>query len=125
MEFEQIGVVALENVLRQLRAASPDTACVLIGPSDRGVTIDDHTFGVWDRTRPIADVQRVVAPQYGCAFWDWQAAMGGPGSIVGWYEQTPPLAANDLLHFTQPGYERAADMFLAALDAAALDAMAH
>ena len=35
------------------------------------------------------------------------------------------LAANDLLHFTQPGYERAGDMFLQALDAAALDAMAH
>ena len=115
----------LGNVLRQLRAALPDTACVLIGPSDRGVKIDDHTFGVWDRTRPIADVQRAIAPQFGCAFWDWQAAMGGPGSMVGWYEQTPPLAANDLLHFTQPGYERAADMFLAALDAAALDAMAH
>ena len=115
----------LKGVLRELRKALPDTACVLIGPSDRGVKIDEQTFGVWDRTRPIADVQRAVAPQFGCAFWDWQAAMGGPGSMVGWYVQTPPLAASDLLHFTQPGYERTADMFLAALDAAALDALAH
>ncbi len=115
----------LSSVLRHLRTALPNTPCILIGPSDRGVKIDEHTFGVWDRTRPIADVQRAVAPQYGCAFWDWQAAMGGPGSMIGWNQQTPPLGSNDLLHFTQAGYERAADMFLAALDAAAMDAMTH
>jgi lysophospholipase L1-like esterase len=115
----------LAGVLRELRTALPETACVLIGPSDRGIKIDEHTFGVWDRTRPIADVQREVAPEFGCAFWDWQAAMGGPGSMVGWYVQTPPLGSPDLLHFTQAGYERAADMFLAALDSAALDAIAH
>jgi lysophospholipase L1-like esterase len=113
----------LDHVLAGMRVALPDAACVLMGPSDRGVKIDEHTFGVWDRTQWVAQVQREVAPLYGCAFWDWQAATGGPGSMIGWYVQDPPLASADLIHFTQPGYERVGDMFLAALDAAAMGAM--
>jgi len=48
---------------------------------------------------------------------DWQAAMGGPGSMVAWRLHDPPLAAADLLHFTPAGYALAADRFLAALEA--------
>ncbi|MBN1335069.1 MAG: hypothetical protein JXB39_03815 [Deltaproteobacteria bacterium] len=106
----------LEAVLARLRAVlSPEIPCILVGPSDRGVKLSQDRYAVWDRTERVATVQREVAPLWGCAFWDWQAATGGPGSMVAWRLHDPPLAASDLIHFTPTGYALVADRFLAAL----------
>ena len=108
----------LTAVLETLRSAlTPEEApCILVGPSDRGVDLGG-SYAIWDRTVAVADVQRAVAPRFGCAFWDWQSAQGGPGSMVTWKHLDPPLAAKDLIHHTPRGYEVIADRFLAALDA--------
>jgi lysophospholipase L1-like esterase len=106
----------LDAMLGRLRAVLPaEVPCILVGPSDRAVELSQGRYAVWDRTTPVASVQREVAPVWGCAFWDWQAATGGPGSMVAWRLHDPPLAASDLLHFTPAGYAIAADRFLAAL----------
>jgi lysophospholipase L1-like esterase len=108
----------LTAVLSNLRAALPpsEAACILAGPSDRGVDRDGG-YAIWDRTVDVAEVQRRVATRFDCAFWDWQKAQGGPGSMVTWKHLDPPLAAKDLIHHTPKGYEVIADRFLAALDA--------
>jgi len=108
----------LRAVLARIRKALPDAACVLLGPSDRGVKVKgkDDTFAVWDRTEPFAQVQREVAAEYGCVFWDWQQASGGPGSMLAWRFHDPKLAAGDLIHFTKAGYELSAERFLEALE---------
>ena len=112
----------LREVLRRMRAVLPDAPCVLVGPSDRGVSVQKHkTYKVWGRTALVAGVQRAVAPEFGCAFWDWQQAQGGPGAMVSWRAADPPLAGWDLIHFSQAGYTRSAELFLEAwLEAAAL-----
>ena len=111
----------LRAVLARARAAAPGVACLLVGPSDRGVVRQaGQRWAVWGRTRPVAQVQRDVAREAGCAFWDWQAATGGPGSMVAWREHDPPLAGHDLIHFSQAGYERSAERLLDALDDAAI-----
>ena len=109
----------LRAVLRRLRAASPDAACVLVGPSDRVKKLSRERFIVWARTAAVAQVQRQVAPEFDCAFWDWQAAMGGPGSMLGWQMQEPALGTSDYIHLTQLGYEASAERFLAAFGNAA------
>ena len=76
-------------------------------------------FKVWEQTKIIAEVQRNIAPEYNCVFWDWQQAMGGEGSMIAWRYTTPPLAARDLLHHTSQGYIHIAERFIAALDDAA------
>ncbi len=106
----------LNAVLGRLREALPGAACLLVGPSDRGQRLDDRRYAVWPRTQPVAQVQREVAPRYGCAFWDWQQATGGPGSMIAWRLLPEHLAGRDLIHFTPAGYARSAEMFLAALD---------
>ena len=108
----------LRLALSQLRSRLPeDVPCILAGPSDRGVRLGGNRFAIWDRTAPVAQVQREVSSEYGCAFWDWQQATGGPGSMVAWYFTEPRMAARDLIHFNRKGYQWLGDRFVAALDA--------
>ncbi len=108
----------LTAVLGRLRAAIPpeQAPCILAGPSDRAVDLGDR-YAIWDRTAAVAEVQRKVAPRFGCVFWDWQQAQGGEGSMVTWMHLDPALSAKDGIHHTPKGYEVVADRFLAALDA--------
>ena len=109
----------LRAVLRRMRAATPDAACVLVGPTDRVKKVGAERYAIWGRTAEVARVQRRVAPEFGCAFWDWQADMGGAGSVLAWRMQSPPLSSADYIHLTQRGYELSAERFLGALGEAA------
>lgn len=107
----------LRRVLGQLREALPDAACVLAGPTDRGKRISRSRYRIWARTKPVAQVQREVAPEFNCAFWDWQQATGGEGSMIAWRLMRKPYASKDLIHLTYRGYVWSADRFLEALQA--------
>lgn len=111
----------LRTVLNKMQRVHSTSACILVGPSDRGSKISEKTFSVWERTQLVAEVQRTVAPEFGCVFWDWQQATGGVGSMIAWNNTTPRLASNDLIHFTGKGYQVSANQFLQALDDAALN----
>ena len=112
----------LSLALSQLRKRLPEEVpCILAGPSDRGVRLGDNRFAIWDRTEPVSEVQRELASSYGCAYWDWQAATGGPGSMIAWYFTEPRMAARDLIHFNRRGYQWLGDRFVAALDALETD----
>ena len=111
----------LRDVLSMLKKSAPEVGCILVGPSDRGKEVNKNTYQVWERTKYVADVQREVAPEFGCIFWDWQQATGGEGSMIAWRQTIPPLAGQDLIHFTTAGYIHSAELFLAALDDAALN----
>ncbi len=106
----------LTGTLTQLREARPTTPCVLVGPSDRTKRIRG-VWTTWPRTADVAAVQRDLAPQFGCAFWDWQQVSGGPGSMRVWQLLEEPYAARDGIHFTRAGYVYSADRFVAAIDA--------
>jgi lysophospholipase L1-like esterase len=66
-------------------------------------------------TAPIANVQRQLASEVGCVFWDWQKATGGEGSLLSWRFHEPRLASKDLIHLSKEGYEISADNLLKAL----------
>jgi lysophospholipase L1-like esterase len=116
---------ALADYKRDLRAglevlhqALPLTDCILVGPSDRSLPLEDGRIATWERTRKIAAIQAEVALEAGCASWSWQAATGGPGSQASWRQQEPAWVADDWIHFTPEGYEEVARRFLWALDSA-------
>jgi lysophospholipase L1-like esterase len=105
----------LISSLRSFRRVFPDAACLLVGPTDRGVLVpqERRTRGTdllrYSRIhQQIARIQSDVGAKFGCAMWDWQRYMGGPGSIYRWARETPPLAAPDLIHLTPSGYRRTA-----------------
>ena len=108
----------LTAVLARLHAAVPGAACLLVGPTDRFVDLKRGRYAIWDRTAAFAQAQREVALAEGCAFWDWQQATGGPGSMLAWHLHDPPLSAADGIHFTRAGYELSAERLLGAIEAA-------
>ena len=80
-----------------------------------GASLSTGQAIIWDRTAHVAQVQREVGPEFGCATWDWQAATGGPGSMIAWALREPAYASRDLIHFSRAGYEWSAERFLEAL----------
>ena len=105
----------LASSLRNVRLVFPDAACLLIGPTDRGLRIPQGPrkgsidFLKYSRIhQEITRIQGGVGAKYGCALWDWQRSMGGTGSIYAWARATPALAAPDLIHLTLAGYRRSA-----------------
>ncbi len=113
----------LRRVLGRLREAAPEASCLLVGPSDRPLRIEeaggeDGERAAWQdrpRTHAVNDVQRKVALESGCGFFDLVAFQGGPLSMVEWAAMTPPYARPDHIHFTRRGYERLGRVLLGAL----------
>lgn len=105
----------LRRAVEQLRERFPQARCLLIAPGDRGVRVPrKRAQARVDLLRharlhaQVATVQQEVARDAGCAAWNAQAAMGGPGSAYGWVRQQPPWMAGDLIHFTPAGYRELA-----------------
>ena len=107
----------LERALINLRQVFPNAACLLIGAPDRGVIVRrkrgshqaspsvDQLLRYSFIHRQINEIQAVTGASFGCRAWDWQLAMGGPGSAYRWSQMTPPLMSPDLIHLATPGYK--------------------
>ncbi len=110
--------VELRAGLEAFRTVYPDAACVLVGPTDRGVLVkrtrQGHRVGAkvasadllkYARVHQvIGSVQQRVGSAFGCGFWNWQDAMGGPGGAYRWFHAKPGLMARDLIHLNPAGY---------------------
>lgn len=104
----------LEAVLKQVKAALPESSCLVVGAMDRA----GYGSGGME-TRPIipklVDSQRKIAFKVGCAFWDTYQAMGGSGAMGRWSKATPKLGGGDLTHPTLAGATLLGDLLYAAL----------
>ena len=105
----------LRALLARLRRLRPETSCLLIGPSEWPERRSDGSYRHRARTSGILEVQRRVAPDFGCGFFDLLAFQGGPGSMVRWVGHEPPLALTDHVHFTDDGHRRLARVLETAL----------
>jgi lysophospholipase L1-like esterase len=92
----------LTELLRRVRAASPETACWIVGPPDAA----ERTGGTKARVLDVTAVQRRAALELGCGFVSELELMGGEGSFSEWMSADPPLARRDRIHLTPAGYER-------------------
>jgi hypothetical protein len=107
----------LRSNLSKLRRFYPGSRCILIGPPDRGVagSIGPPASLKYSNVhQQVALAQRQVGRAFGCGFWDWQAAMGGPGTAARWAKMNPPQMQPDLTHLTAKGYEISGRMFATA-----------
>ena len=103
-------------VLARVKKALPATSCLVIGPLDRLVRDRRGRLRSPAVVRRVADKQRQVALAGGCAFWDGQKGMGGPGAMKRWLEQG--LALKDMVHLNPKGGRRLARALDRALSAA-------
>jgi lysophospholipase L1-like esterase len=96
----------LRQILERVRETVPKASCLLMGPSDRPVRVDDDVFEDRPRTAHINAIQSRAAPDAGCGYFDLLAFQGGPLSMVEWAAAEPPYGQPDHVHFTMRGYHR-------------------
>ena len=69
----------------------------MTGPTDRGSPRKRTRALIQAGQAALQPALRKAALRAGCAYWDQQAAMGGPGSMTRWVRAG--LAAYDYVHF--------------------------
>lgn len=118
-EAKRPGLVAryertIRPILEDFRRVAPETSCLILGPIDRGFA------KLGPRSSPmipqIIEVQRKLAAEVGCAFYDSFAAMGGDGSVERWVNHG--LIKRDRTHPTERGAAILADGLFHALERA-------
>jgi len=113
--------------LRALRVAAPNAALLVLAPPDAyrrrhksstaPIACGDPNWTEPPNLALIRDIEHRVSVQQGAYFWDWQAAMGGPCTMLRWATTAPPMAAPDRVHLFAPGYRATAeDLFRVIMD---------
>ncbi|PKQ70779.1 SGNH/GDSL hydrolase family protein [Raineya orbicola] len=95
-----------------LKKAFPKASFVLVGISDRSYK-SGNAFETYPAVEILRRVQKRIALQADCAFWDLYEAMGGKNTMPLWVEKG--LASKDYTHFTLKGAEIIGNMFFEAL----------
>ena len=93
---------AFSEALARLRRASPTASILVVGPPDCWLKRRGR-FTAFPHIDEVIKIQREVATEQRCAFWDWRQRMGGEGSKRRWV--AAGLAQLDYVHFTGAGYQ--------------------
>lgn len=101
----------LRTVIERLRTALPDTSIMLMSPMDRGVKNSDGEISTPKTLPALIEVQRQIAAETGCAFFNTFEAMGGAGTMAEWYHEQPRLVSADFMHPLPAGAARVGNLF--------------
>ncbi len=104
----------LRTVIARVRAAVPHASVMLMGPMDHGVMANGE-IATAPALEDLIEVQRQVAKETGCAFFDTFAAMGGEGTMGRWYHAEPRLVSADFMHPLPAGAAIVGELFETAL----------
>jgi lysophospholipase L1-like esterase len=104
----------LRRVIATLREALPHSSLLLMGPMDRG-TMTGGEIVTPPSLPALIEVQKKVAAETGCAFFNTYEAMGGAGTMGRWYNAQPRLVSADFLHPMPAGAAIVGELFENAL----------
>jgi lysophospholipase L1-like esterase len=96
------------QILSKLKQDAGDASILVTGPTDRGSPRKVRRTYIQAAQAELQPALRRAALRAGCAYWDQQAAMGGPGAMTRWVRAG--LAAYDYVHFSGLGYQKLAGM---------------
>lgn len=88
----------LREVIGRIKTAVPKASVLVMSPMDRG---ERNSLGqiVTPPTLPrLVEIQRQIAAEMSCAFFNTFQAMGGEGTMGRWYESQPRLVSADFIH---------------------------
>jgi lysophospholipase L1-like esterase len=88
----------LREAIRRVQAALPKASILLMSPMDRGRWASPGKIETLPTIPRIVEIQRRIARDTRCGFFNTFAAMGGDGTIARWHQMNPPLIAADLIH---------------------------
>jgi len=101
----------LREAIRRIRAALPHTSILVMSPMDRGHRGPDGIETMPTIPQLVA-IQRGVAADTGCGFFDTYTAMGGQGTMARWYAAQPRLVSADFIHPSPAGGKIVAEAFV-------------
>ena len=102
----------LRLAIQRVRQLDPDAAILIMSPMDRGERSGLDEIQTMSTIPEIVAIQRQVAAETHCAFFDTYDAMGGDGTMARWYAASPRLVTADLLHPTPQGATIVAGLFV-------------
>jgi len=102
-----------KQVLR-FKSIFPNIPILIVSVSDMSQKSGSY-YESYPNIELIREVQREIAFENDCAFWDLYAAMGGKNSMPSWVFAKPPLAKKDFTHFNYRGAKIIGQMFYNAL----------
>ena len=107
----------LHEVIRRVREALPDVSILIVSPMDRGKRVPGGKIITNPAIPMIVEMQRRVALEEKCAFFNMYQAMGGEGTMAKWYAGTGKnhLVGGDLTHPTAEGSEIVGSLLFEAL----------
>ena len=109
---EKLYEGTLRTAITRIRTALPGEPILVMSPMDRGRRAGVDQIETYDTIPRIIAIQRRVAAELTCAFFDTFDAMGGDGTMARWYNGHPRLVAGDLIHPTPQGASIVAHLFV-------------
>jgi len=103
---------SLRTAIKRIKAALPGVPILVMSPMDRGLRSGVDEIHTYDTIPRIVAIQRRVAAEQGCAFFDTFDAMGGDGTMARWYMGHPRLVSGDLIHPTPQGAAMVAQLLV-------------
>jgi lysophospholipase L1-like esterase len=102
----------LRTAILRIRKALPNVSILVMSPMDRGERSGIDEISTMATIPRIVAIQKRVASDTHCAFFDTFDAMGGDGTMSRWYTGRPRLVAGDLIHPTPQGASIIAQIFV-------------
>jgi lysophospholipase L1-like esterase len=102
----------LHLAIDRIRKADPTASILIMSPMDRGQRQGLDDIETMTTIPEIVAIQRQVASETHCAFFDTYDAMGSRGTMARWYAANPRLVTADLLHPTPQGAAIVATLFV-------------
>ncbi|HUA92456.1 MAG TPA: GDSL-type esterase/lipase family protein [Terracidiphilus sp.] len=106
----------LRLAIQRIRVAAPGAAILIMSPMDRGERNGLDGIETMNTIPDIVAIQRQVADETHCAFFDTYDAMGSKGTMARWYAASPRLVTADLLHPTPQGAAIVGGLFVEQLE---------
>jgi lysophospholipase L1-like esterase len=103
---------SLRTAIARVRTALPGVPVLIMSPMDRGRRTGVDEIETYDTIPRIVAIQKRVAAEQHCAFFDTFEAMGGDGTMARWYTGHPRLVAGDLIHPTPQGASMVAQLLV-------------
>jgi lysophospholipase L1-like esterase len=88
----------LRQVIQSVKAAVPGASVLIMSPMDRGQRDSNSRITTVPTLPRLVEIQRQMASEMNCAFFNTFQAMGGAGTMERWYDSTPRLVSADFTH---------------------------
>ncbi len=96
----------LRQVIERVQAAVPGASVLIMSPMDRGQRDSNSRITTVPTLPRLVEIQRRMAAEMNCAFFNTFQAMGGEGTMARWYDSQPRLVSADFTHPLPAGARR-------------------